>query len=199
MAIKIFVLIIASAFLGFLISISHPAKNGTLLEGLSSGISIPVQFQQTDSTYSPLATGPTTTAQHINTLDGINLGRGTSTSWTLGIGTSTPFDTDGISFLSIYGTTTIQTPLNTRRAFRIQNAATSTVFQVDTISTRVGIGTSTASTTFDVYTSGTTTMMIDSIGAIKGGCLAIKDTDGIGYTYLTVLNGVATFSDANCN
>ena len=42
-------------------------------------------------------------------------------------------------------------------------------------------------------------MMIDSIGAIKGGCLAIKDTDGIGYTYLTVLNGVATFSDANCN
>ena len=63
----------------------------------------------------------------------------------VGIGTSTPLST-----LSVYGSTTIQSFVNTNNAFRIQNAATSTVFSVNTIATGVGIGTSTKLSTLTV-------------------------------------------------
>ncbi|MDO8716744.1 MAG: hypothetical protein Q7J73_08075, partial [Dehalococcoidales bacterium] len=60
----------------------------------------------------------------------------------VGIGTSTPLTTASRS-LAIYGSTTIQTWQNVPTAFQILNAATSTVFVVNTVNSTVGIGTST--------------------------------------------------------
>ena len=48
------------------------------------------------------------------------------------IGTTTPLTRYGTTTLAIYGSTTIQTPVNTNFAFWILNAASSSIFQVDT-------------------------------------------------------------------
>jgi len=62
----------------------------------------------------------------------------------------------------------------------------------------VGIGTTSPATLLDVFSTGTTTVTWDSSSATQGACLKIKDFDGDGYTYLTTLNGVATFSITSC-
>ena len=46
---------------------------------------------------------------------------------------------------------------------------------------------------------GTATSTVQVGTQAKPGCLKLQDTDGAGYTYLTVLDGVATFSSTACN
>jgi hypothetical protein len=43
----------------------------------------------------------------------------------------------------------------------------------------------------------TTTVVIDN-GAGFGGCLKVKDTDGVGYTYITTMGGVMTATTTSC-
>lgn len=49
------------------------------------------------------------------------------------VGTTTSLSAFGTTTLAIYGSTTIQTPINTRYAFNVINAASSTIFQIDTV------------------------------------------------------------------
>ena len=75
---------------------------------------------------------------------------------------------------------------------------------VDTSVGNVGIGTTTPSFIIDaigdiqVYSSATTTIEIDSSSVTQGGCLKIKDTDGLGYTYCVANNGALTCSIIAC-
>lgn len=62
----------------------------------------------------------------------------------------------------------------------------------------VGLGTTSPATMLDVFTTGTTTITIDSNSLTQGACIKIKDFDGDGYTYLTVNNGTQTFSTISC-
>lgn len=50
-----------------------------------------------------------------------------------------------------------------------------------------------------VTSTATTTISVDTSGAGKGACLKLKDRDGVGYTYLSVDNGIAYFSTNPCN
>lgn len=61
-----------------------------------------------------------------------------------------------------------------------------------------GFGTTTPGVKLDVFSTGTTTARLDSNSSSKGGCLVIKDVDGIGYTYLTTEAGVPTYSTTSC-
>lgn len=63
---------------------------------------------------------------------------------------------------------------------------------------KVGIGTTTPLTMLDVFTTGTSTTMIDSSSTTKGACQKFKDNDGGGYTYCTYLNGTQTCSQTSC-
>src|SRR3990167_4393524 len=76
------------------------------------------------------------------TTDGTNVWRA---GGSVGIGTTTPS-----SILNVYGSTTIQTYIDQADAFKIVNAATSTVFVFDTINIRLGIGTSSPATTTSI-------------------------------------------------
>ena len=63
----------------------------------------------------------------------------------------------------------------------------------------VGIGTSSPAFLLDLYSTGTTTQRIDSNSVTKGACIALKDTDGVGYTYVYGNNGALTASTVACN
>lgn len=63
---------------------------------------------------------------------------------------------------------------------------------------RVGIGTTTPKALLDIFSTATTTVEIDSNHVSRGGCLKMKDVDGGGYSYGTVLNGVITWSIVSC-
>jgi len=61
----------------------------------------------------------------------------------------------------------------------------------------VGIGTTTPSSLLHVAGStATSTVTIGKVGSV--GCIAVRDTDNAGYTYLTTLNGVLTASMTPC-
>ncbi len=62
----------------------------------------------------------------------------------------------------------------------------------------VGIGTSSPATLLDIFSTATTTIKIDSNSVTQGGCLKIKDIDGVGYSYGTSLAGVITWSTVSC-
>lgn len=64
---------------------------------------------------------------------------------------------------------------------------------------RFGLGTSTPAFQYEQFSTGTTTMSIDSNSSNKGACLRLKDADGSGYTYLLVNDGAGTFSTTACN
>ena len=100
--------------------------------------------------------------------------------------------------LTVYGTTTIQTPVNSPRAFRVINAASSTVFTVDTANTRVGIATGTPARTLSVTSTGTTTIYLDSTSGTQGTCLKMKNATGTDYTFVTVEYGVLVASTISC-
>lgn len=62
----------------------------------------------------------------------------------------------------------------------------------------VGVGTTTPTSLVDIYTTGTTTIKLDSNSAVKGGCLKIRDYTGGGYTYCVVKSGAMTCSTVSC-
>lgn len=62
----------------------------------------------------------------------------------------------------------------------------------------VGIGTSTPATLLDIFSTATTTATLDTNSATQGGCLKMRDHDGLGYTYITTLNGVLIASTVSC-
>jgi len=72
--------------------------------------------------------------------------------------------------------------------------AYSAIFQTG----NVGIGTSTPSTLLDLFSTATTTMSVDSNSATQGSCLKLKDSDGGGYSYITILDGTMTTSQVSC-
>lgn len=125
-------------------------------------------------------------------------GLATSTSiyapraYDLAVATTTTGYSVGLSDFVVYGTTTFQTPVNTAYAFRILNAATTSVFTVDT---------STGSTTLNRLTvSSTATSSFAGGINITDGCFSINNTciagsaavDGTG-----VANVYAVWSDSN--
>ncbi len=67
-----------------------------------------------------------------------------------------------------------------------------------TNSGNVGIGTTSPATLAQLFSTGTSTLSIDSNSATKGSCLEMKDIDGGGYSYITTLNGVMTVSQTSC-
>lgn len=64
---------------------------------------------------------------------------------------------------------------------------------------RLGIGTTTPGTLLDIFSTATSTLRIDSNSATQGSCLTLKDSDGVGYTYVTANDGVLTASTISCN
>lgn len=67
------------------------------------------------------------------------------------------------------------------------------------VQANTGIGTTTPGFLLDVYSTGTSSARIDSNSTTKGSCLIMKDSDGVGYTYVTANNGVLTASTIACN
>jgi hypothetical protein len=65
---------------------------------------------------------------------------------------------------------------------------------------RVGIGTTTPDSFLQVYKNNATTTV--TVGgddaAAKGSCLKLRDTDGLGWTYCTTLNGALACSETSC-
>jgi len=62
----------------------------------------------------------------------------------------------------------------------------------------IGIATTSPASLLDLFSTGTTTQTWDSDSASQGGCLKMKDISGVGYTYLTVEDGVLTASQISC-
>lgn len=87
------------------------------------------------------------------------------------------------------------------KSFRIASSTALGSNDVVTITKnlRFGISTTTPSSAFSVGGSGsaTTTLFIDS-GIGKGACLALKDSDGTGFTYVSADDGVLTASATTC-
>lgn len=63
----------------------------------------------------------------------------------------------------------------------------------------IGIATSAPGHLLDVFSIGTSTLRIDSNSTTRGSCLILKDSDGVGYTYVTANDGVLTASTVACN
>ena len=85
------------------------------------------------------------------------------------VGTSTPRGIYGTSTLAAYGSTTIQTPIDTLYAFQVFNAATTSVFDIDTINDRA----STTALVISGINGSTQCLQIDADGDVTGfgsGC-----------------------------
>jgi len=69
---------------------------------------------------------------------------------------------------------------------------------VDSSADRIGIATTTPATLLDVFSTGTSTITIDSNSATQGACLKFKDFDGDAYTYCTTDGGTLTCGTDSC-
>ena len=104
------------------------------------------------------------------------------------------------------GTAAVNNQRLTVRSGNIAGNAVFTLFEDSTGADRVvfreegqvGIGTSTPGTLLDVFSTGTSTVRVDSNNASRGSCLVMKDRDGVGYTYITANDGVLTASTVSC-
>lgn len=79
----------------------------------------------------------------------------------------------------------------------VVGSSTATNFIIDKTGL-VGIGTTSPSSLLQLFSTGTTTLSVDTNSTTKGGCLEVKDSDGVGYTYVTGANGVLTASTISC-
>jgi hypothetical protein len=104
----------------------------------------------------------------------------------IGIGTTTP-----LSNLVIQG-------FGTSSPFTVvSSTAVGSMFTI-LPNGNVGINSSTPIDDVAVSGSATTTFILDSTSATRGGCIAVKDSDGSGYTYITYNNGAQTVSATSC-
>lgn len=65
-------------------------------------------------------------------------------------------------------------------------------------STLVGTTTALGTEKLNLTSTATTTQVIDSSSVTQGACIKLKDTDGVGFTYVSANNGVLTASTASC-
>lgn len=79
--------------------------------------------------------------------------------------------------------------------FRVEGNGDANLIFGDAGNDRVGIGTSTPSTRFEVYSTATSTISLDSPLA---GCLKMRDSDGVGFTYITANDGVLSANVTSC-
>lgn len=63
---------------------------------------------------------------------------------------------------------------------------------------KLGIGTLSPENIVDISSNTTTIVKVDSTSLNKGACFKLKDSDGVGYTYMTVNDGVPNFSINFC-
>lgn len=62
-----------------------------------------------------------------------------------------------------------------------------------------GFGTTTPATKLDIYSpAGTSSIAVDSSATTKGGCIAIKNLTGSGYTYVSAAAGALVTSSISC-
>jgi len=113
--------------------------------------------------------------------DGLN----SLTGW-LAVGTTTP-----AAIIQGYGITE-----QLRLSYDETNYAQFTVssggdLNIDPSGGNTGINTSTPASLLDIYSTATSTVIIDS--NTKGGCLCLKDLDSAGYTCVAVNDGVANW------
>lgn len=170
--------------------------------GLSGGITPSSNFRVNSYDWSPNnPSTPTSTFYTINTLESTGLGMGTSSYWNVAIGTTTAVHSEGVSALVVYGTTTIQTPVNSVRAFQIKNSASSSVLQFDTLNLGLGIGTSSPAIGpgISVESTGTSTIYITSQTSNRGGCIQIEGPASTTFRlYATTTNTVAVWEAGSC-
>lgn len=62
----------------------------------------------------------------------------------------------------------------------------------------LGVGTTSPSSLFQTFSTATSTISLDSNSASQGSCIEMKDSDGVGYTYITANDGVLTASTVSC-
>lgn len=69
----------------------------------------------------------------------------------------------------------------------------------DSVNKRLAVGTSSPQFALDVFSAATTTIRMDGSSSSRGGCIVMKDSDGNGYSYITVNDGVLSASTIPCN
>lgn len=109
-----------------------------------------------------------------------------STNHQLGVGSSTP-----------YALLSVGAPAGAAPYFSIGSTTAEVLKVTASSSPAFGVGTSTPGFPIDVYSTATTSVRIDS-NSSKGACLIMKDSDGSGYSYITVSNGVMSVSTSVC-
>ena len=67
-----------------------------------------------------------------------------------------------------------------------------------TIPVSLGVGTTSAITTLEVYHASATSSARLDTGGTRGGCLTLKDADGAGYSYFSANNGTLVSSANSC-
>lgn len=76
--------------------------------------------------------------------------------------------------------------------------SSATTLSIDGTTGNIGVGTTTATSLVQIFSTATTTVSIDSNSTTRGGCLEIKDRSGTGYTYLYVEDGILYSDTVSC-
>ena len=155
-----------------------------------------------------LETSPwTRTAATASTSPFVNL---ITTADGLAVGTSTmSFSVENDLYAMINGSTTIRTPVNSLRAFRVLNSAYTSLLTIDTVNswiqslstTTVGTASSTPSQEFVVTgdqmisNSGTTTLFLDSTTAGNLSCIQMESTQGPVRVYIQMDGTTVTIAE----
>src|SRR3990167_3589725 len=126
-----------------------------------------------------------------------------SANFSFTVGTSTSLSAFGTTTLAIYGSTTIQTPVNTLHAIRILNSATTSVFSVDTVNSLASTSNLTVSllnaancdvksSTSGVFSCGTDVGAIDFNPLLAAGFIATSTTASSTFLNVSMLNATST-------
>ena len=104
------------------------------------------------------------------------------TNFAFTVGTTTPQSQYGSTTLAVYGSTTIQTWLNTIHALEVFNAASSSIFNVNTVGGLINVsGTGTSTFTNGISLSGGCFRGADGNCAITSGVTGSGSADQVAY------------------